>query len=107
MGGSRIFLLLLDLLEEALEVLRLLLEELDLLGALFAVILLLLLDDGLDGFFLSLQLDHSLFLLLLVLLKLNLFLLKLGATMLRLKLLPHSEGNRAAHNGKFEKCKEV
>ena len=90
---------LLDLFKEALEVLRLLLEELDFLLALLSVIFSLLLDDALDGLNLGLLLNHLLQLLLLSLLKLSLLLGELNATMLCLELLAHGEGDRTVVEG--------
>ena len=95
-GGGSVLLLLLDLLEEALEVLRLLLEELDLVLALLVVVLLLFIDHRLDRLLLGLQLDHSLLLLLLALLELDLLLLELGAAVLSLQRLASRERHRAA-----------
>ena len=90
---------LLDLFKEALEVLGLLLEELDLLLALLSVILALLLDDALDGLDLGLLLNHLLQLLLLSLLKLGLLFGELSATMLSLELLAHGESDRTVVEG--------
>ena len=79
--------------------LRLLLEELNLLFSPLIVIFSLLLDDSVDAFNLGLELDDFLLVLLFALLKFAALLLQLDFAVLSLQLLPHRERHRATEIG--------
>ena len=81
-----LFLLLLNLLQEPLQVVRLLHEELDLLLPFLIFILPLLFDDTIDGLDFRPLLNDLFLLLLLLFLKLSLPILKLLSAMLSLQL---------------------
>ena len=86
--------LVLKLLEEALQMVGLIVEELDLLLTLLSLNLAARSIARLDSLNLALQLNHFVRLLLLLSFKLCDALLKVGLAVLSLELLAHGEGNR-------------
>ena len=96
LSSGYVFLLLLNLFQEAFEVIRLLLEELNLFLTRLRGVFAVLFDDALDGFNLGTKFRNTLQLLLLLLFQVTLGIFELGTTMLRLQLLTCGKSDGAA-----------
>ena len=93
LSSGYVFLLLLNLFQEAFEVIRLLLEELNLFLTRLRGVFAVLFDDALDGFNLGTKFRNTLQLLLLLLFQVTLGIFELSTTMLRLQLLTCGKGD--------------